>query len=267
MAGREPRSARTPLSSEVDPVTAYFSVLRWRRSTVRDEAKNVGVLAVAKDASWARAMVAERALPEAIHKGGFAGSVLEGLRQEFAEQNTPERLFELHAGLVDSLVLTQPQTAIIEHPDQDVRALFRAYVAPASGGPTRNSKSELLDRTVRDLSRQLRGTSYNARLRERVQDYQLEGAVFNGTPKVGFAALTFPGKIRTLQLEYEAVYFISAARALELPSVLGVVHPTADDSIEARESARRVLGWASGVVEVVDAEQLPGAVLDLVNAA
>jgi len=223
----------------------FFSVLRWRPDSTRDEARNVAVILVDEEGlvGGVRHAPVSQISPR-LHDQGIVDAALAGLTRQFAGDHKPNvgALRELYGSMRHSLCLTEPRPTAVSDPDLVLSALYRAYVAPRGGGGSRSiSKGALLDTVVNKArnggfdigrGRELGGFVFDA-----VVD------VTHGTSKA-IEVLSFATTAQKwMPAEHDAGHFLYALSRVELPGLAVVVPPTEASHQNAVRAHERVTGW------------------------
>lgn len=136
----------------------YFSVLRWVKDPIRDEAKNLAVVLVEPEGRFGGIKAAPLAsVAPRLGSKGLVDAIIGSIEQRFTEPQKPTLgdLRELHESLVRSLQLTQPKpTAVVGDVDKTLNALYKAYVSVPGGGGQGVTKGRLKGRLFRAFESQ-----------------------------------------------------------------------------------------------------------------
>lgn len=236
---------------------AYFSILRWRKDPTRDEARNVAVILVnaSENVGSLKATGLSHISPR-LHEQGLLDDMLLSLEERIKREFSLDSLREMQASLRNSLYLTEPKATAVPDGNFDIvmRALYRAYVAPAGGGSRVLTKGKVLDGVVSTLRRhtnKVKRATY-------VNDYFFDVVINGGKKKqVLLEVLSFaPATKNWLPVEHDAGYFLRAIKELRGEG-LAVIQPPGESSEKtAVESHARVSRWfeKEGVREVRPAD-------------
>ena len=225
--------------------SCYFSVLRWRKDTTRDEGRNVAVVLVDEIGreGGVKAAPLSRISPN-LKEQGILDSILDGLRQQFQLEQKPnlETLRNWHAELHDAIYLTEPQIAIVTDDAQaTLDSLYRAYAAQQGGGGSRVTKGALLDTTMEKV----RKFGYSARRGEYIDDFLFDMTVDTKMDRLfAVQVLSFKNpKKAWVTEELGAGHFLYALKTLDALGA-AVIQPPVDISLPtAVETYDRVRRW------------------------
>jgi hypothetical protein len=222
----------------------HFSVLRWRTSPTRDEARNVAVLLVGADGGALRAAPLSSISPR-LHEQGILDAVLVGLEKRLTNGGGDvEALEGLSHSFDHALVVTDPKPVAIRGGlDEALTALYRAYVAPRGGGSRKRTKGVVLDSVVNAL----RKRGYEARRGEYVGDFIFDVVLDSDDAMRALEVLSFAVERKSwTPIEQDAAHYLYGLRLLRDDRGLegaAVVEPPADDGNGAREAHDRILRW------------------------
>jgi hypothetical protein len=221
----------------------FFSVLRWRLDSTRDEAKNIAVILVDREGEFGGIRAAPlSAVSRRLHDQGILDSVIVGLENQFAKRQKPtlDALNDWHGSMQRSLYLTEPKPTAVHDVDLTLSALYRAFVAPPARGSRVMTKGRVLDKVVATLRRH----GLNVRRGTYLKDFLFDAIV---DTKQGHRALEVLSFATTAQswtpVEHDAGHFLFALQEADLNGI-AVIHPPSDESHQnAVHSYRRVTRW------------------------
>jgi hypothetical protein len=225
----------------------YFSLLRWRGNAIRDEERSVAVLLGDADGEFGAVRAAPlSAISAVLHEQGILDAAVEGLRARCDREGgfSLKVLDELHRGLANSLVVTEPKRVAVTDVDETANALYKAYLAARGGGGRPQTKGVLLDKVVTAL----RNSGATVRRGAYVDDFIFDAVVDpqRGAPQVvevlSFAA---PRKDWT-PIEKDAGHFLFALRELSLSGSAVISAPNGTVGNGAAEAHERVTRWLDG---------------------
>lgn len=221
----------------------YFSVVRWVKDPVRDEAKNVGLLFV--DPETRRGQLKLGQLPSIKNSNAiFLRNLLTSFESRFESQEdlTPEYLEELHAKLRNSVQVTRPrQTIIYPTLEETVQTLFNTLVGKPKRTVTRRKTRSWLasqvEETVKSIGVRVSRNTYIADFHF---DYALQSTEDKALPVelLSFAVANADWN----NAEKDAQAFIFASKRVALPS-LAVIQPPENGDDKAIASHLRVERW------------------------
>jgi hypothetical protein len=227
-----------------DVAQGHFSLLRWRTSPTRDEARNVAVLLVGSGNGGAVRAAPLSSISPRLQEQGILDDVLRGLGQRLSNGGaTVEALGELHRTFEHALVVTEPRPVALRGELEDtLAALYRAYVAPRGGGSRRRTKGVVLDRVVDTL----RGQGLDARRGQYVGDFIFDVVIEPERTPTVVEVLSFAAERKNwTPIEQDAAHFLYGLRRLrEEREIEGraVVEAPSDGDAGA-ETHERVLRW------------------------
>jgi hypothetical protein len=225
------------------PQQGWFSLLRWRADTARDEARNVALLLVEERGGFNAFKAAPLSrISSRLQEQGLLDATLVALEQQFGPEQafTLERLTSMHDKLHHSLYLTKPRPVAVQNLDETVGALYKAFIATRGGGGTSNTKNALLDRVVSAYRKQ----GVDVRRGAYINDFIFDAILRRGKKRSVVEVLSFatPRKDWT-PIEWDAGHFLFALRELDVQGTVVVQEPTAAVPQSGRESYRRVMRW------------------------
>ena len=221
----------------------YFSVVRWVKDPVRDEAKNVGLLFVDPDSG--RGQIKLGTLPSIKNSNAiFLRNLLTSFESRFEsrEDLTPEYLEELHTKLRNSVQVTKPQQTLI-YPtlDETVLTLFDTFVGrpkrTTTKKKTRSWIASQIEEAVKSIGVRVSRNKYIADFHF---DYALQSTEDKALPVelLSFAIVNADWN----NTEKDAQAFIFASRRVAIPS-LAVIQPPENGDDKAIASHLRVERW------------------------
>lgn len=233
----------------------YFALLRWRVDATRDEARNIAVLLADERGRFGGMRHSPvSSISPRLRDQGIVDDFLLGIEERYEQGLRLRDLKELHRSLQRSLVVTQPEPVAVGDPEETLDALYRALVAPRSGGraPT---KGVLLDRVVTSLRKQ----GLRARRGAYIDDFIFDVVVENGGPTSVFEVLSFavPRKDWT-PIERDAAHFLYALGRVEEVEPRAVIQPPPEGRA-GTTSYERVRRW-------LDDEEIPMLAPDELSA-
>lgn len=216
--------ARTSPRADMRHGVCFFSVVRYVPDPVRDEARNIGVLVVSPDDSFAgsRFNLAKLHLPAGSDRKHFLDKVVESYMRRLPTSRVKdaalarrEFLDELHFDATNVIQFTEPSVALGD-PRQVLEEVYRERVAERTGGGgPALSRSHVLD----EMTRAFRAAGVSPEMlltRPWVpvghDNFVFDLAVKNGT-WVGVVQVLSFRKQDTLRVEHEGAWF---ARVLPL---------------------------------------------------
>jgi hypothetical protein len=229
---------------QVTPKQGYFSLLRWISDRTRDEAKNVGIMLVEPETGFRALRSAPvSALSPRLHDQGLLDAMIVQLEENLqsTQRSGVDLLEDLHRSLTHSLVVSEPKPVAITDAEEDLQALYRAYLATRGGGGRALTKGVVLDQVVnamRDSGRRVQRGAY-------IEDFIFDVVVEEGDqlPSVievlSFAA---PRKDWT-PIEHDAGHFLYATSELDVPASAIIQPPENGGADPAHEAHERVLRW------------------------
>jgi hypothetical protein len=249
-----------------DAQQGFFSLLRWRSDPTKDEGRNVAVLLVDEAGNLGGIKHAPlSAISSRLQDQGLMDAVLAGLEHRFnSADDRPnlENLGQIHRSLQQSLVLTEPRPLAVTDVDEALTALYRAYVAPRTGGGRAVTKGVVLDRVVAAL----RTRGYDVARGAYVNDFIFDAVIKRGTHRRAFEVLSFaaPRKNWT-DVEKDAGHFLYAIGHVDVEPTAVLQPPPTRASDEATASYRRVRRWLKrDGVDLRDVEELKDQQLALI---
>lgn len=227
----------------------YFSLIRWRSTPHRQEARNIAVMLVDAEGQFGGIRTAPpSAMSRSLKAQGIVDALLMNLRDQFASAEKPDlaRLQKLHATLRHSLAVTEPQVTAVMDLDSTLGALYHAYVQPTSSGPRHVTKAVILDRVVE----RLRGQGLTVRRSSYLSDHIFD-AIADGVRPSVFEILSFASPLKDwTPIEKDAGHFLYAMRQVDADP-RAVIQPPPDEATdEARVSFDRIRRW-------LDQEKVP----------
>jgi hypothetical protein len=220
-------------------VKGYYALLRWRFDATRDEARNIAVLLAHERGRFGGMRHAPiSAISPRLRDQGIVDDVLVGIEERYGQGLRLRDLNDLHRSLQRSLIVTKPEPVAVGDPDETLAALYKAMVAPRSGGraPT---KGVLLDRVITSLRKQ----GMRARRGAYIDDFIFDVVIENGGPKSVLEVLSFavPRKDWT-PIERDAAHFLYALRRVDDLEARAVIQPPAEGRA-GTTSYERVRRW------------------------
>jgi hypothetical protein len=230
-----------------DVAQGHYSLLRWRASPTRDEARNVAVLLVGAGAGQGALRAAPlSSISPRLHDQGILDDVILGLEERLSNGGADvDALAELSRTFEHALVVTEPEpVAIRGEIDDTLSALYRAYVAPRGGGSRKRTKGVVLDGVVDSL----RKRGFEARRGQYVGDFIFDVVVEGERTTTALEVLSFAVERKSwTPIEQDAAHFLYGLRLLrEQRDMEGraVVEPPANGN-GASESHDRIRRWLS----------------------
>ena len=222
----------------------YFSLLRWRSDTTRDEARNVAIILVdevGKLGGVRRAPLS--GISPRLREQGILDSILVSIEDRFREEVKPDlsALTEWQKSLNQAVYLTEPEPTAIPDPEEALNALYKAYVAPRGGGPRSLTKGLVLDQTTDLIRRQ----GYVARRGEYVDDFLFDLAV-EGLASRPFVldVLSFANSKQGWTTdEHDAGHFLYALDQTGLSGAAVIQPPSQASRAVANTAFERVRRW------------------------
>jgi hypothetical protein len=228
-----------------DVAQGHYSLLRWRASPTRDEARNVAVLLVGADGGQGAVRAAPlSSISPRLHDQGILDDVLLGLEERLSRGGVNvDALEELSQTFERALVVTEPEPVAIRGEIGDtLMALYRAYVAPRVGGSRKRTKGVVLDGVVESL----RKRGFEARRGQYVGDFIFDVVLEGERTTTALEVLSFAVERKSwTPIEQDAAHFLYGLRLLrEQRDMEGraVVEPPTDGN-GATESYERILRW------------------------
>jgi hypothetical protein len=232
------------VAANTDASRGFYSLLRWRTDSIRDEARNVAVIVVEERGAASGFKPAPvSAISSRLHEQGLLDAALQGLEHQVVRSQafTLERLTALQAQLDSSLVLTEPKpVALTQDVETATSALYRALVAPRGGGSSRLTKSVVLDKVVNGLRRRGIDVRRGAYLEDFIFDAVLE--TDRGRRVMEVLSFAAPRK-DWAPIERDAGHFLFAKQELSLPASAVVAPPKEDAATNANEHYTKVRRW------------------------
>jgi hypothetical protein len=178
-----------------------------------------------------------------LHDQGLLDEMIVQLEGNLQSSERPgvDLLEDLHRSLTHSLVVSEPKPVAITDAEEDLQALYRAYLATRGGGSRALTKGVVLDRVVnamRDSGSQVKRGAY-------IGDFIFDVVVEDrGKPKSVIEVLSFatPRKDWT-PVEHDAGHFLYAANELHIEPSAVIQPPENGGADPAHESYDRVLRW------------------------
>jgi hypothetical protein len=223
------------------PDQGYFSLLRWSTDPLRDEARNVAVLLVgAKGGFSAFKPAALSSISPKLHEQGLLDAALVSLDEQVSSNKfTLERLEALHGSLQNSLYLTAPKPVAVNGLEETIKGLFKAFVAPRTGGSNRQSKGAVLDRVVNAYRRQ----GHTVKRGHYISDFIFDAVVEDDSP-YALEVLSFATKRKDwAPIERDAGHFLFAIQELKMPGRAIVQPPTPASAQDAELPYARIRRW------------------------
>lgn len=115
------------------PQQGWFSLLRWRADTARDEARNVALLLVEERGGFNAFKAAPLSrISSRLQEQGLLDATLVALEQQFGPEQafTLERLTSMHDKLHHSLYLTKPRPVAVQNLDETVGSSTKLSLLP-----------------------------------------------------------------------------------------------------------------------------------------
>lgn len=223
----------------------YFSLLRWRAEPSRDEARNIAVLLVNESGEIGAIKAAPiSSISPRLHDQGLLDRVIAGLEAQFEGEPKPSvgRLREWQESFRHSISLTPPSETAVPDIELALSALYRAYVAPRTGGSRVLTKGKLLDSVVGTL----RKRGLTIRRGDYVNDFLFDAVIGEGEP-ILLDVLSFATSAKAwAPVEHDAAHFLYALGHVGHSSALAVVAPPVESShSNAIRSYDRVSRWLS----------------------
>jgi hypothetical protein len=219
----------------------FFSILRWRSDPTRDEAKNVAVVLIDEKGTFGgvRAAPLSRISPK-LQEQGLLDAIVVELEKRFQDSGRPTLadLESMRQQLQQSLYLTELKPVAVPDVDVALGALYRAYIAPPSGGSHRPTKGAVLDRVVNGLRRK----GYKLARSQYVEGFLFD-LVLDGPKKTLGEVLSFATDVSNwAPVENDAGHFLYGLHRLRARG-LAVVQPPSNGNRGAHEAYERVRGW------------------------
>jgi hypothetical protein len=217
----------------------YYALLRWRVDVTRDEARNIAVLLADERGRFGGMRHAPvSSISPRLRDQGIVDDVLLGIEERYERGLRLRDLNDLHRSLRRSLIVTEPEPVAVGNPDETLAALYRAMVAPRSGGraPT---KGVLLDRVITSLRKQ----GVRVRRGAYIDDFIFDVVIENGGPRSVLEVLSFavPRKDWT-PIERDAAHFLYALGRVDDLEPRAVIQPPAEGRA-GTASYERVRRW------------------------
>lgn len=221
----------------------YFSLLRWRLDSTRDEARNVAVLLVDREGTFAGVKAAPiSSISPRLHEQGILDSVIFELEAQFSAEDKPrlKLLEELHNSMQHSLYLTEPRPTAVTDVDAVLSALYRAYVAPRSGGSRVLTKGRLLDGVVNEIRRR----GFNVHRGTYVRDFLFDAIVEGRGRRAVLEVLSFATAAQNwAPVEHDAGHFLYALDQVDAAGVAVIKPPSEISHQNASKAYERVGRW------------------------
>jgi hypothetical protein len=222
----------------------YYSLLRWRNDSARDEARNVGVIVVDEHGVVSGFRPAPiSSISSRLHEQGILDAALQGLSDQVngPAPFTLERLTALQEQLRSSLYLTPPKSvALHDEPGEALTALYRALVAPRGGGSSRQTKSVVLDKVVNTLRRQ----GFEVKRGSYVGDFIFDAVVTEQDKTGVLEVLSFAAPRKDwAPVERDAGHFLFALDELKLHGLAVIAPPRESGESLAAEHFHKVERW------------------------
>lgn len=231
----------------------YFSVLRWRPDTTRDEARNLAIILVDSEGKLSRVRSAPLStMSQKLREQGLLDALLVGLEEQFAGEVKPDlaSLKDMRESLQDSLYITEPQPVAVHDFDDTVNTLYRAYVAPRGGGRRQITKGVVLDGVIDNL----RKHGLEVRRGEYLNDFLFDVTIHrpNVSPMVLQVMSFATGRQDWTPVEHDAGHFLYALGRAST-SGTSIIQPPSETGLQsAFTSYNRVRRWfhAEGVATI-----------------
>ena len=239
----------------------YYSILRWRSSATRDEARNVAVLLVDAEGTKGGIRAAPvSAISPRLHEQGIVDSILIQLTRQFEGDHKPSvgSIRELSESMQHSLYLTPPQATAVPDVELVLSALYRAYCAPSGGGGGAMTKGQVLDKVVNRVRRK----GYEVRRGNYMGDFLFDAIVdVPESRPVALEVLSFAtGNQRWKPTEHDAGHFLFALEKVNAQGLCVLQKPSDASHMSAEESFERVRRWFDGAkVPMIDVEGVEDA--------
>jgi hypothetical protein len=222
----------------------YFSILRWRHDATRDEARNVAVILVEPEGQFGALKAAPiSAISPKLREQGLLDAMVNGLSLRLSglhgqRPNLADlRQMQINSRL--SLYLTEPQMVAVPDVDLAMSALYKAYVAPRSAGPSYPTKGKILDAVVERLRR----SGAQVRRGEYVQDFLFDMVIGEGDSQVA-EVVSFAAPNKTwANVEYQMGHFLYGIEHVGSQGVAVVQPPGENSHDSAWQSHDRVIRW------------------------
>jgi len=133
----------------------YYSVLKYRADSVRDETKNLGVILTSADGKICKVKhVSAGSLPEAVQPKSIVYSWLESLDARCDAGISSAELETLSSELWDTLIVTSPKRTAVLNEDWNaaLMSLWKSFAAPPPGGGRGNFVSALASRLRAEIN-------------------------------------------------------------------------------------------------------------------
>jgi hypothetical protein len=226
----------------VDAVAqGYFSLLRWRPSVTRDEARNVAVILVSEDASFGGIdSLPISSVSARLAEQGIVDSLVYELRGRFdrGDNLSLDELETLRTNLGRSLLVTEPEPVAVPNPSDTLLSLSRAYLSRRRRGPRELTKGVVLDRVVESLRKRGVSTKRGAY----VDDFLFDVVVESKRATTVIEVLSFATARKDwAPIERDAGHFLYAVGRVGLPGRAVIEPPSDGDGAQA--SFERVLRW------------------------
>ena len=225
--------------------TGFYSVLRYRPDTTRDEPRNLAVLLV--DESHTMGMIHAAPLSQVsprLHEQGLVDAILVGLARRLANGDLRGEadLMRLSRAAGQSFEITRPEpTVIIDNTQKTARVLYMALVAPRR--PKRDSlqKGAILDRVV-SLCR-ANGADVSRGMY--VGDFLFDAVVaVQDRAPTAIEVLSFHSvKSDVGSIERDAGHYLFGLRHVEAKPVCVLEPPAKESSDSVWQSHNRVANW------------------------
>lgn len=221
----------------------FFSLLRWRDSVARDEAKNVAVLLVEPEGRYGGIRVAPISqISPRLRDQGILDQILHGLEEQFSGENPPslDWLQNLRESLQHSVYLTEPRSTAIGDVNETLETLFRSYVHRPSRGSSAPTKGKVLDRVVRAI----RSQGFKAERGVYIDDFIFDAVVHVNGSKKPLEVLSFGRpKKNWVREEQDAGHFLYSLDRLSMRGNAVIHPPTSQSGDDAYATYKRVTRW------------------------
>jgi hypothetical protein len=223
----------------------YFSVLRWRSSATRDEARNLAVILVDAEGMIGGLRSASVAsISPNLGEQGLLDTLVTGLEKRLAGPERPnlEELRRMQGSLQQSLYLTDPKPVAVAGVQDTLESLYKAFIARPrfAGGRTKG-------RVLTQVVRRLRGENLVVSRDAFLGDYQFDALVQNGHGPVAVNVLTFAqaGRKDWRDAEYDASHFVFSVGKTRIPAVALLEAPPETAPETSQAPYERVHRWYS----------------------
>jgi len=221
----------------------YFSILRWRSNVTRDEGRNVAVLVVGTEGCRSAMKAAPlSSISPRLHEQGILDTMLVELQEKFTSQTQSalDLLRSMHGSMHRSLYVTEPQPTALPNIDTVLAALYRAYVAPRTGGSSLLTKGKVLDNVVELFRKQGRVV----RRGDTLGDFIFDAVLDPDTAKTPVGVLSFASAAKNwANVEHDAGYFLYALECVQRPGIAVIQPPNLSADKTAYTAHTRVARW------------------------